>query len=82
MYKNDTMSINPVALKLTVGTSANAEVLTMRMEKKRKARKGNRFIFLFLLPMNKGVVNDEFDSEALKHALRALGPGSPFPKPG
>jgi hypothetical protein len=54
----------------------------MKMEKPRIARKGNRFISLFLLPMNKGVVNDEFDSEALKHALRALGPGSPFPKPG
>jgi hypothetical protein len=54
----------------------------MKMEKLRITRKGNRFISLFLLPMNKGVVNDEIDSEALKHALRALGPGSPFPKPG
>jgi hypothetical protein len=54
----------------------------MKMEKPRIARKGNRFISLSLLSRRKDVKYSEDGSEALKHALRALGPGYPFTQLG
>jgi len=65
------MSINPDALKSKGGTSAKAEVLAMRMKKKKRLRNGNRFIFLFFLPVGENGINTKVDSEALKHVLTA-----------